>query len=306
MKKWIVRILIGIVGLLVIAAGTIYAISEIRIAKVYDPVKITAFPMPAADDSLALEKGRHLATAVLKCTECHGDHFGGKTMLNEPSTIGVLAGSNLTTGNGGIGTSYKPEDWIRSIRYGIAPDGHGLMIMPSNGFYHLSDADLGAIVAYIKSMPPVDSDSIPTKSLGPLGRALLVFGMLPLFPADEIDPTVERRATPPPGITVEYGKHLAEMSGCPECHGPQLSGGKIPGAPPDFPPSTNITPDKATGIGNWSEADFYNALRTGKRPDGTAINPIMPWKYIGQMTDDELRAIWMFIQTFPPRPEGTR
>ena len=306
MKKRIGRILIWIVGLLVIAAGTIYAISEIRIAKVYDDVKLTSISIPATDDLLALEKGKHLATAVLKCTECHGDHFGGKTMLNEPSTIGVLAGSNLTTGKGGIGKSYTTEDWIRAIRYGLAPDRHALMVMPSNGFYHLSDGDLGAIVAYIKSQPPVDSDSIPTKSLGPLGRALFVFGVLPLFPADEIDRSVERRETPPPGVTVEYGKHLAEMSGCTECHGPQLSGGKIPGAPPDFPPSTNITPDKATGIGNWTEADFYKALRTGRRPDGTEINPIMPWKYIGQMTDDELRAIYMYIQTFPARAEGTR
>ena len=73
-------------------------------------------------------------------------------------------------------------------------------------------------------------------------------------------------------------------------------------APPDAPLAANITP---TGLGSWSEADFVKALRTGTKPDGQTINPFMPWPYFLQMTDDELRAIWRYVESVPPRASGS-
>jgi cytochrome c553 len=107
---------------------------------------------------------------------------------------------------------------------------------------------------------------------------------------------------PPAGVTTEYGSYLVASGGCYACHGPNLSGGKIAGGPDD-PPATNITP---TGIGAWSESDFLRAFRTGKRPNGTTINPFMPWQLMGHMSDTELMAIYAFLKTVPPQPYNTR
>src|SRR5690606_25887190 len=144
---------------------------------------------------------------------------------------------------------------------GIGPDGKPLLFMPSQEFYPLSDEDLGALIAYLESLPAVDHT--PGKSsVGPLGRVLFLAGQLPLLPAEMIDHDAERRATPAPGPTAEYGAYLA--TGCTGCHGAGFSGGKIPGTPPEFPAASNITPHEATGIGTWAEADFFRALREGR------------------------------------------
>jgi mono/diheme cytochrome c family protein len=104
-------------------------------------------------------------------------------------------------------------------------------------------------------------------------------------------------------VTPEYGHYLAITGGCTGCHGSGLSGGAIPGVPPDFPKARNISP---TGIGSWSDEDFFRALREGKRPDGSTINPFMPWNDTKLMTDDEIRALLAYLRTVPPRPDGQR
>ena len=108
---------------------------------------------------------------------------------------------------------------------------------------------------------------------------------------------------PSPGRTVQYGEYLA--TGCVGCHGENFSGGPIPGAPPEFLPPANITPH-ATGIADWEENDFFRLLREGRRPDGTQVDPQMPWQGLGQMTDDEISALWMFLRTVEPREYGSR
>lgn len=90
------------------------------------------------------------------------------------------------------------------------------------------------------------------------------------------------------------------------CHGPTLSGGPIPGAPPDWPPARNITPDEATGIGGWTEADFVRAMREGKRPDGSSIAEVMPWRAYAAMRDDDLKALWLFLRAAAPKSFGGR
>jgi mono/diheme cytochrome c family protein len=104
-------------------------------------------------------------------------------------------------------------------------------------------------------------------------------------------------------VSAEYGQYLARNAGCPSCHGPGLSGGKIPGTPPEWKPAANITP---TGIGAWSLDDFKRALREGKRPNGTPIDSIMPWKASGHMTDDEIASVYAFLRTVPAREFGNR
>jgi cytochrome c553 len=84
------------------------------------------------------------------------------------------------------------------------------------------------------------------------------------------------------------------VGGCTTCHGPDLKGGLHEG-PPDVPNSADLTP--AGPLGSWSEADFRKALREGSRPDGSTINPFMPWRLTRLMTDDEIRAVWTYLRT---------
>jgi mono/diheme cytochrome c family protein len=176
--------------------------------------------------------------------------------------------------------------------------------MPSEFYNRLSDDDVAAIVAYIRSVPPVDRE-YPPSTLGPLGRALLVAGQLKGFMAAfDIDHAGPRDPTPPAGPSAEYGAYLAIVGGCKACHGPTLSGGVIPGGPPVPTPPPNITPE---GLKAYDEAAFFRALREGKRPDGSAIDTTgMPIPMTKLMTDDETRALWVYLQSVPPKPFGGR
>jgi cytochrome c553 len=175
--------------------------------------------------------------------------------------------------------------------------------MPSQEFNGLSDADLGRLIAYIKSLPPVDHE-LPLDKLGPLGRVLLVANAIPVLPAELIDHMATRPAVVEPGVSVEYGSYLAQT--CAGCHGATLSGGPTPGVSEEAPYPANLTPDEATGLGSWTEADFIRALREGKRPDGSSLSPKMPWMVFGQMTDTELKALWLYLQSVPSKPYGNR
>jgi mono/diheme cytochrome c family protein len=298
--RWTGLILGGLIGIVLIATIALYAIGGGRAGKTYAiPAEAIAVPT----DQGSIERGRHLATAIAKCVDCHGATLGGAVFLDvdTPPLFRAVA-PNLTRGQGGVGSQLSDADFARAIRHGVGPDGKALLVMPADDYSPMSDADVGALIAYIRSLPPVDSQ-LPPSEIRPLGQILLAAGQLPPFAAELIDHQVRREAAPPPGVTAEYGRYLAMTGGCTGCHGPGLSGGPIPGVPPDFPRAQNITP---TGIGSWSDEDFFRALREGKRPDGSAINPFMPWMATRQMTDDEIKALLAYLRTVPPRPDGMR
>jgi mono/diheme cytochrome c family protein len=125
-----------------------------------------------------------------------------------------------------------------------------------------------------------------------------------MFDAKLIDHLARRGAPPAADTTADYGRYLADIGGCTGCHGPTLSGGPIPGLPPESKPARNITPE---GIGSWTEPDFFKALREGIRPDGTPIDSTqMPIRLTREMTDLETRAIFMYLKTVPPKATGGR
>jgi len=167
--------------------------------------------------------------------------------------------------------------------------------MPAQEFYYLSDQDVAALIAYIKSLPPVDNE-LPVSTVGPIGRLLYLRGEMPLVPAELTDRNGEHPPAPEPGITVSYGWYLS--TGCAGCHRQDFSGGTIPGAPPDWPPAPDLTP--SGNLRNWSEQDFIQAMRTGIKPDGERFRPPMPYQALSALTDEELKAIWLFLQSLPP------
>lgn len=283
---------------LVLAVGTVYAVSGARMRKTYD---VQARPLAIPSDSAAVARGEHLAMVIAKCGECHGADLGGKLAI-DAGPVGQLYAPNLTRGRGGVAAQLTDADWARAIRHGVRPDGTSLIFMPSEDYVWLNDADLESIIAYVKQLPPVDRE-MPRPVLRPLGRALMVAGQLPVLSAEKAAAVAFHATVVPPGPTKEYGQYLANIGGCTGCHGPGLSGGRVPGTPPELPPASNLTP---AGIGSWSEADFVRALREGKRPDGTTLNEFMPWKVAGKMTDDEIRAVWLYLQSIPAKEYGNR
>lgn len=246
-----------------------------------------------------VERGRHLATSR-GCGDCHGADLSGNVMI-DGQPFGRLVASNLTPG--GMGRHYDATTFEHAIRHGIAFDGTPLVVMPAQDYIGLSDADVAALVAYLQSLPPV-REKRPETALGPLPRVLFALGKMPLLPALAIDHAkVGPAEAPPEAVTPEFGRYVAQT--CVGCHGAGLSGGRVPGTPPSFPAARNITPD-ASGLGKWTEADFVRAMREGKRPDGSAIDPFMPWKSFASMTDTELGALWAYLQTVPAKAAGNR
>jgi cytochrome c553 len=280
-------------GLLLLALGLVYIITEMRFNRTFsdvgDPVVVSA------DPALIAEGGR--LVVARGCADCHGQQMAGSVFVDDP-LLGRLSASNLTAGQGGVGALYDDAAFERAIRHGVGYDGRPLLIMPSHEYYPLSDADISAIIAYLRSAPPVDNE-LPGSSVGPLGRVLGVVGAIQLTPVDAIDES-KGRANPVPGETLEFGQYLAGT--CVGCHGGDYAGGPSP--VPGGHPVANLTPHQTDGIGAWSEADFIRAMREGVRPDGTALDSEMPWINLGKMSDTELKALYKFLRTVPPLPDG--
>lgn len=221
-------------------------------------------------------------------------------MYADLGLVGVVAGPNLTRGRGGVGGDLTDTDWVRAIRHGVRRDGTSMVVMPSEVYAHLSDADVGAIIAYLKRLPPVDRE-VPRTRFGPIGRALLSAGRLNILVAPKT-PTGAAHADAMPAATAEYGKYLADVSGCHGCHGYGLSGGRVAG-PASLPLASNLT---VAGIGSWTEPDFERALREGVRPDGSALNEFMPWQVYRRMSDEDLQALWLYLRSVPARESGNK
>jgi mono/diheme cytochrome c family protein len=286
--KWI-GIVVG--GLLVVAllvvGGMILSVNS-RLNKTYSP---QAEPLAIPTDEAALAIGRHYAE--IHCQACHGPDLGGGPFFEDPS-IGVVDAPNLTTGQGSVTAAYTDADWVLALRHGVRHDGKSVFIMPSNDFYFLSDADLGGVIAYMKTVPPVDREIRP-RSLTAMAKILYAAGAFgDLLYAETIPHTV-RPAVPPVGVTAEYGDYLANAHGCRSCHGQALSGQAS--AEPGAPPAPNLT--MGGELGGWTEADFAATLRTGVTPTGYELSEFMPWKGLGKLTDDEISALWLFLQNQP-------
>jgi len=291
--KWIGIVLGVIVILLIIGAGVLFFRGQSKFNQTY-AVRVEDVPIPT--DAASIARGQHLATVM--CQGCHGPDISGTDFFSDPG-LGAIHAKNLTSGKGGIGTYYKDIDYIRTLRHGVTPAGNSVFVMPANNFHYLSDQDLGAIIAYVKSAPPVDKEWSP-RNLTFLGNLLTGAGAFdPLFIADQIDQTGPRPVAPAVGVTKEYGDYLVTLGDCHSCHGKNLAGGKIPD-PTINVIAPNLTPGGEPG--SWTEADFINTIRTGVNPAGHQLSDEMPWKDYAKFSDDELKAIWLYLQSQPNTP----
>lgn len=295
--KWIGIVLVGLVGILILAVIGLSVSANSRINKTYE---VTPAVVDIPDDIAAIDRGAYIFNT--SCAGCHGDNLAGTRFFDDPA-IGYIPAPNLTAGQGGIGGIYSDTDFVRAIRHGVNADGSPLMIMPSKAFWHFSDEDLGAVIAYLKSASPVDND-LGEKELKPLGRVLLAAGAFgDVFAAEVLDHDGPRPSAPARGVTAEYGEYLINTSDCRACHGTDLTGAKS--SEPGAPFSPNLAPGGVLGI--WSAADFIETMRTGLTPYGRELDGnFMPYEEYGRMTDDDLTAMFLYLQSLPAVETSTK
>jgi mono/diheme cytochrome c family protein len=262
------------------------------------------------DTSGLVARGEYIVRNVAVCGGCHaadprrsrdGPLSGG--MEFKDWRIGTARASNLTSDSlTGLG-AWSDAEIVRAIRNGLARDGRLLApIMPYEWFSGMSDRDALAVARYLRSLPPVRKEVKQSHNF--------VFALARLF---FLGPKGETRVSAPPrGPTAAYGGYLSQHVGlCADCHTPRrgirstpdrrrlFAGNASP--PKSFPANpSNLTPDTATGIGTWTEAAFLRTLRTGVDPKGDSLHAFMPWREVRRMSDDDLRAIYIFLRSLPP------
>jgi mono/diheme cytochrome c family protein len=278
--KWLLIAIGGLAGIVVIILVVSYFVSEGKLSKTYDT---SVPPISVVADSASIAHGAHLTT-IYGCRNCHSGNLGGQVFIDAPPFR--IVASNLTAGEGGVGSKYSNEDYVRAIRFGIRPDGHSLLMMPNKSFYHFSDGDLAAIIAYIRSVPPVGND-LPKSELHLMGRVITTLAGMGLA-ADNVDRSLERVPNPGPAPTATFGRYLFTTA-CMECHGEHAEGG------PNPDPNGMAIPPLDTAAG-WSTPEFMTTIRTGTNPAGRALDPDqMPWKSFRSMTDEELTALHSYL-----------
>lgn len=290
---------VSLLGILGVSFGSFYFISEGKLGATFEH-EVGTIEIPF-DDEDAIARGDYLVNSVMGCahSECHKADLGGGAVM-DAQPMGLIYAPNLTRGEGSVVNDYTPEDWLRILRHGVKKNGTRALIMPSEDYIAFSDADIASVIAYINSVDPVNRES-KEHALGPVSRMLVATGKLP-FAHDKIDHDFEQPRAEP-GPTREWGGVLATT--CTGCHGATLSGGLIPGGNPDWPEARNITPHE-TGIEGWTFEDFDKAMRTGERPDGTKLHEAMPYQLYKSMKKDDMRALWLHLETVDPKPAGGR
>jgi len=279
-------------ALLVLALIGFYKLNERHDNPVSD-IKVDGTPEQIA-------RGEQLAHS---CVNCHtpgvqlplsGTDMAAKFPF---PPLGTVYAPNLTPG-GDI------DDWtdgevIRAIREGVHKNGRSLLVMPAETYRNLSDDDVQALVAYLRSQPATGGPTpgVHFNLLGALFTNLVDFRTA--------QQPVGSVTAPQPG-TPEYGKYMVDIRGCRSCHGDQLQG-KLDTGEPGPPPGPNLTKI----VPQWTEEQFMNFFNTGQLPDGGTVpivtfpsgfsEPRMPWPIVrAATTDDELKAMYAYLHSLPP------
>ena len=270
---WVRRIALGLLALVVFAAGTVYLRSESVLRKAYD-VPLAA--VAVVSDSASIAEGHRLA-GTYGCTSCHGEAVEGQIALEDPM-LGRFVAPNLTR----VVAAQSDAELERAIRRGVRADGRGTLMMPSAMYQHLSDHDLGAVLAYLRSLPPSDGPATEIKP-GPMARVGLAVG---LFAPQTRD--IDAHAVPPsdrPTGDVAAGEYLA-LTACSECHGQDLTGG-FQGQAPDLAVAAS-----------YSEAEFAHFLETGEALGGRELETMstVSRSRFRHFTGAEVRALHAFLR----------
>jgi len=309
MRKIIVTILIIIV--VIIAGAAAYL--KLALPNVGAPENLKI-----AITSERVSHGDYLANHVTLCMDCHSTRDwtkfsgpmipgtngkGGERFDEKMGFPGVFYSKNITPAN--------IKDWtdgeiFRAITTGVDKDGNALFpVMPYHYYGQMDKEDIYDIIAYIGTLAPIENKT-PDHTID--------------FPMNFIINTIPVKASfvqkPPKSDTLKYGAYMVNAAACMECHTqvnkgqiiPSLafSGGRLFEMPNGKVYSANITPDKATGIGNWTADQFVTRFKTYTDPanvkklSASDVNTIMPWVMFAGMDTSDLRSIYAYLQTVKP------
>lgn len=251
------RVTLALATLLLVALGAgVFLVTRADAHLTHTPV-ITKSLLPGVGDPA---RGKHLVKSVLACGECHGADLGGGVVLETPM-LGHISAPNLTRGKGGVGAKSLHE-WDLAVRHGVA-NHRALLLMPSEGYAHLSAQDMRDLAAYLALAPPVDRQLPPT-ALRPLGALLVLKGALHADALTLAHDAIDMGDT---GVPLARGEYLLEVSGCRGCHGRDLRGGDVA---PGKPRASDLSRE---AMAAWRFDDFSRALRQGEGRDGHALDP---------------------------------
>jgi mono/diheme cytochrome c family protein len=317
MNRKVIRIAAGAAVLVLLVGGGVGAAVVMR----WDRVIVQAEPeLRASTDAVLIERGRYLAYGPAHCAYCHTpeDQWSGMAAGAEPPLSGGwvmdlplawLPTPNLTPdAETGIGR-YTDGEIARMLRHNVRANGQ--LAVPVMEFENMSDEDVVALLSFLRSQPAVHNE-VPERRLTSRGKVRLAFVLKPVRPA-----VAPPRWSPAPGATLERGEYLATaVAGCAACHTkrspkdggyavPRFAGGQetqVLGDPKRRYVTPNLTPDPKTGqMADWTETEFVARFRAGTLNEGT----LMPWEAFGRMSDDDLRAIYRFLQSLEPVEHDT-
>jgi mono/diheme cytochrome c family protein len=301
MRPWIKRTGIAVLALVGLAVATVAAAAWYGERKAQRHIAVALRSPAPRTDAAGIERGRYLFMSR-GCTECHGVDGAGRDVINDGKGLLVHA-PNITPAPESVVASYRPDDWARSIRHGVAPSGRPLLIMPSEDYNRFTDDDLAALVGFVQRLPAVTGGGALVQLPLPL-RALYGVGVI-RDAAEKIDHSLPPSAPVPEAVTAAHGAYV--VNACIGCHGEKLSGGRIPGAPPEWPAAANLTPGEGSVLPTYPDAvAFVAMMRSGKRPNGSAVSTVMPFAALKEMNDTDLQALYLHLKGLPPRAAGSR
>lgn len=274
---------------LVVSLASVFML--IGLVKVYVPRSAPVPDLKVAGTPEQIARGQHIANSF--CASCHSTTnelplTGGLDLGKDfPMPLGTFVSANLTPA--GPLKDWSDGEIFRAIRNGIDCDGNVLFAMAGARGRNLSDADIEAVIAYLRSQPAVVNDTpLPLDQYGPLALILVGAGVIP----EPEPPTDTAIAMPAKDPTAEFGAYILSYQDCVLCHGADLTGGE-PGQLAPVGPSLAV-------VRGWTMEQFITTLRTGVDPSGHALNnTLMPWQNIGRMDDDELAATYAYITGLP-------
>jgi mono/diheme cytochrome c family protein len=253
------------------------------------------------------ERGAYLVNAVGACGNCHtqkgpqgdlpGHALAGGWVVEDNKAFRAVSANitpDIKTGIGG----YSDAQLLKAIREGIRPDGSLIgPPMPFAQYRRMADADVLAIVAYLRTVPPIEN-AVEKSSYH-----------IPLPPA--YGPPVDPMEAPSSADPVAYGAYIAGPLGhCVECHTPMLPGGrrdqtKIGAGGQEFhgpwgaSVAANITSSRESGLGRWTDDDIERAIRSGISRDGRALYPPMGFAYYKNIAAPDMTALIAYLRSLP-------
>ena len=288
--KWVGVVLAGLLTVLftLVIVVVLFGFYQLNSAPA---AQASAIKVQGTPEQLA--RGQKIANF---CVGCHSISNtlplnGAAASFLEGTPIGVIQPPNLTPA--GPLKDWSDGEIIRAIRDGIDKSGRPQLIMPSDQFHNMSDADVQSVVAFLRSQPAVAHATEPTQ-LSVLGALIIGIGG---FPTAAQTPTTGPIAGPPPGATVEYGQYAVVLAGCRSCRGSDLGGGQI--SPFGGPP---VGPNLTAVVAKMSDAEFVSTIRTGIDPSGHHLDPdMMPYSsFAGAFDDSELKGVYSYLKSVPP------